>query len=368
MKKKSISFKLLIVALVMSQTPFFAPAQDTLRKQVKHVFKAEPSSTLKINNKYGKIQILSWCNDSVKFEINLAFYSADTAYARKIIENVSFDFQQENNALTAKTMFDKIRSNFIERIKTMTSNTFNPKESDIQIDYRVSVPNYMNLEIQNKYGDVLVGDVVSPFRLELANGNFKAGKLSGESHIDLEFGSGSLEALNNATVKLLYVPLFELKKGNHVDLNSKSSRIEIEEMKVLKLFSKRDTLKIKSIEHVYGESNLSTILIDKLLKEATIESKFGEMIFKQIERRFSFINITSSYTKLGFAFRRSTPFLIDIWHKDATLNYPEKLMQLQTNDLPQEGAQKTTGQTGKAEKPAKLRLKATNGEINLTFR
>ncbi|HBH47389.1 MAG TPA: hypothetical protein DDX98_02035, partial [Bacteroidales bacterium] len=53
-------------------------------------------STVEVHNKYGKVHVVSWDKDSVKFEIDLRISASDNKKLNKLKNNITFDFTSTN--------------------------------------------------------------------------------------------------------------------------------------------------------------------------------------------------------------------------------------------------------------------------------
>ena len=47
----------------------------------------------------------------------------------------------------------------------------------VEINYYINVPEYLNLKIENKYGDVYMEEYNGDFSVSVSNGSFKANSL-----------------------------------------------------------------------------------------------------------------------------------------------------------------------------------------------
>ncbi len=73
-----------------------------------------------------------------------------------------------------------------ESFKGITSELIS-YDSHVEINYYVSVPEYINLRIDNKYGDIYMESISGDCYVILSNGSLKANSLEGEATIELAF-------------------------------------------------------------------------------------------------------------------------------------------------------------------------------------
>ena len=105
MKPRNRLYKiLLILSSLMVRNSH--PAQTfTEKKNAQRVFQAGPETTIEVDNKYGKIHVVSWQKDSVKFLAELVVSSSNLARLQKIKNNIRFNFQSSAWYITATTRF-----------------------------------------------------------------------------------------------------------------------------------------------------------------------------------------------------------------------------------------------------------------------
>lgn len=353
---------LLFLLIYFLYTCGFSAEIHTASKKIERTFKVSPATTVDITNKYGKIHIIHWSKDSARFEINVTARSDEKDKLKKLLDNVSFDFTGTQYYVTAKTIIGTNRSNFLDDLKQIRESIVS-SESGVKIDYTVMLPNYVNLKIDNRYGDVYADDIKGSFNLNLTNGDFNINSISGDTKMDVKFGNGDINTINNGHLTIAYGEL-EIKKAEQLDINSKSSKINIGKIHVLKIQSRRDKYYIDNIDFLYGETYFSDVWPYLLNKEISFNMKYGNLNMKSINKTFSFININSQFTDLNLYFQKGSSYEIDITHKNNMLNFPEEISNLQKQALESDSKQFLThGTIGKSKPTAKVRIKGEGSNI-----
>lgn len=353
-----------IVLLLMQQ---LALAQNfTKSKTIERAFKVDASATVDITNKYGKVHIVPWNNDSVKFKIDLTVQSKDSVKMKNIFNNIDFDFTTTSFYLSVKTILGSNLPSFFVDIQRLTQAL--SSESQVTIDYTVMVPNYVNITIDNKYGDVYADNIKSNFQLTLSNGDFKINNLTGDTDIDLKFGNGQINSINTGRIVVAYGEL-DIGIAEQLNVNSKSSKITIETIDMLKGQSRRDKYHINSINFLYGSTYFSDYWVQELKQEASIDLKYGSLNFNAIRKTFSFINITAEYTDLQLFFERGASYELDLTHTDVNLQYPENIANVQEKQVENNRKQYITyGTIGSGTASGKVRISAVDCNVLITHK
>jgi hypothetical protein len=154
--------------------------------------------------------------------------------------------------------------------------------------------------------------------ITLSNGGLQARNFNGKFKLKLDFGSASLQDLDNAELTINYSDL-TLEKVNALMLTSRSSTFEIEEAGTIDLTSSRDKLTIKSCSSLSGEGSFSRIRINDLESVCSITTKYGELKLNGISRNFRTIYVKSEYTDIFLGFKPSSSYSMDLTY-DAKTN------------------------------------------------
>ena len=85
--------KLLILSALMLGT--LASAQDhTDKRSVSRSFPASLETTLEVENKYGKIQMVTWDKDSVSMEVEIFLTESSASKLRKLKDDIKIDLPE----------------------------------------------------------------------------------------------------------------------------------------------------------------------------------------------------------------------------------------------------------------------------------
>ena len=312
--------KLLILSALMLGT--LAPAQDLKDKRsVSRSFPASRETTLELENKYGKIQVLTWEKDSVSVEVEIFLTETSASRMRKLKEDIKIDFTGTNTYIIAKTVIESESGRLASELKSI-SNTIRGSNKRVEINYLVHVPAQLDVVLNNKFGDIYLDDLEGSVDINLSNGVLKANRLMGNSSITLSFGNGMINSMGSSAMDLSYSDMV-LGKAGQLDLRSKSSKLNVDSVNVVKIDSRRDKLYFQQVEYFYGQSNFTQVWIYGFLRESDVYMKYGKLTIEHILPAFSKINVESDYTDLSLYFDQEASFEFDILHHEkAVLRLP----------------------------------------------
>lgn len=293
------------------------------KRSVSRSFPANMETTLEVQNKYGKIQVEAWKKDSVRVEVEIILTESSESKLKKLKEDVRIDFTGTSTYIIARTRIESESGRIASEIKSI-SNTITGSNKRMEINYMVYLPEYMDVVLNNKFGDLYLDDLGGQVDIELSNGVLKANRLEGNSVIDLSFANGMIKSLGSATLKLSYSDLV-LNEAGQLDLDSKSSKLNVDSVNVLKINSRRDKLYFKRVEYFYGKSNFTQVWVYDFLRESDLYMKYGELTIEHVMPGFSKIFVESEYTDVSLYFDKKNSLSFDILHHEKSdLRLPEE--------------------------------------------
>ncbi len=293
-------------------------AQDqTDKRSVGRSFPATLETTLEVENKYGKIQVITWEKDSVEIDVDLTLTETSASKLKKLKEDVSIDFTSTNNYIIAKTVIKSESGRIAKELRNITS-TLTGSNKRMEINYTIRLPEYLDVVLTNKFGDIYMDDLEGQLDLNLSNGVLKANRLIGNSSIDLLFANAMIKTLGSCTMSLSYSDLV-LEDGSQLDLDSKSSKLNADSINVLKINSRRDKLYFQKVEYLYGKGNFSQVRVYDFLRECDLYMNYGELTIEHVLPPFTKIYVESDYTDVSLFTDPRCSYTFDILHHDKTV-------------------------------------------------
>jgi hypothetical protein len=345
-----------------------ASAQDhTDKRSVSRSFPASLETTLEVENKYGKIQLVTWDKDSVSVEVEIFLTESSSSKLRKLRDDIKIDFTGTNNYIIARTVIKSESGRLASELKSI-SNTIKGSNKRVEINYLLFVPRQMDVVLNNKFGDIYMDDLEGQVDIQLSNGVLKANRLEGNSTISLSFANGMIKALGSSNMRLSYSDMV-LNEANQLDLISKSSKLNVDSVNVLKIDSRRDKLHFQKVEYFYGKSSFTQVWIYDFLRESDVYMKYGKLTIEHVIPDFSKIYVESDYTDVSLYFDREASLEFDILHHE------KAVLRLPGTDVKAEKSHDgknhftTVGSIGAGEVAGKVIIDALQKSyINLSFK
>jgi hypothetical protein len=350
----------LILSLSISSS---AQSETETRNFIKSVPVGKESS-LEITNKYGTIQVTSWNKDSAYIRAEVKGIATNQAKLKKMFDGISVTITETNYLIRAQTDFSQNIGMFFENFKGMTGNIIT-YGSRIEINYFISIPEYLNLKIENKYGDVYMENTTGNLSLTVSNGSFRANSLGKASNLTLAFCNAKINSIESGEIDATFSEI-SISKTGYLKLNSTSSRYDVKDSKKILLESRRDKIFIDDIGTLLGNSYFTDFNIANLTEELSLTTRYGNVNTDFIQKGFRTIDINSAYTDLSLRFDNNSSYNLDIRRLNAFLVLPDNSIKTEEKIISEDKKEYITfGTYGPDPVISKVKIDATRGNIYL---
>jgi hypothetical protein len=336
----------------------------TEKREFQKTVKVNRESSFELNNKYGTVQITTWEKDSIHIRAELEAYSSSLERLRKMFQGVDVRITEVSYLVKAETQFMQNINALFESFKGMTDKLI-PYESKIQINYYVSAPDYLNIKIINKYGDVYMESHKGRFSANISNGSFKADNLNEVSSLDLIFCDATINTMKTGRLNANFSEIL-IGESEEISVNSVSSKFDLRKTGSLDAESRRDKFYIGSAASISGDSYFSDFRIENLSSELNLLTRYGNVNVNMVSKTLEMLTVNSSYTDISLEFDKSLSYNLDIRHTNAFLVLPEAGNALEKRILNEEKKEYMTfGIVGKNPGSVKVVINATRGNVFL---
>jgi len=271
---KTIKFKstLTILMVILSWGARVYAIEDKLSKEIHEEFTVTRSSSLHIENKYGDVIIKDWDQDKLVFDIQITVEHPDDQETREMLSYLDVLINKEGENIMAQTVIS-------EKIyKTGSWFNISGEDKKFSIDYIVSMPGYLSLDLQNKYGSVIIDELNGRVNIEVKYGDLKANKLT----------RGDEEPMNE--LSLAYSKT-KIEESNWVKINSKYSQVDMEKTTALVLMTKYSKIYIDKASSIVAESKYDVYELGEL-DNFVVSGKYGDFKVKSLSKQ---INLDVKY-------------------------------------------------------------------------
>jgi hypothetical protein len=292
----------------MTQGSWNAVAQSNkLTKSIYEHLKVQDGATINLTNKYGDVIVNTWDTDSVLIEVEITAYGKNDESLDKTMSRVYVDFNNFDDLVNISTVMDLNSSFGVE----MWFSKNVASKNKVRIDYEITIPESASLFLNNKYGNVFIGDLITKAEIKVAHGDLRIQSLKGSSKINLSFGKGHVKQLDATSLYLNNAKL-DIENAGDMRVESSASVIDIAFVQSLWLNSRNDKLKVKKVRSISGRTSFSDISVDSMMDRVDLILNYGDFKVNSINSNFSRVMLIGKSTGIDISFDMGSYFSASI--------------------------------------------------------
>lgn len=274
-------FKLTIALLVLS-TMLVGAAGAEYTRNFRKAWTKSSVTALKITNKFGEVKINDLGGDSVTVIVVITIDNPSESKAKDLMNKIQIDIQKTGGLVVAET---KIEENF------------RSKES-FSIDYLINIPKDRELNITNKYGNLIINELDAKGFFDISYGSMTAGKMKAPAgnpvKIIVNYGKADLETINAANMEFKYSKLYA-DEIDHLVLDTRYSTLNLHKTSSLTLNSKYDGINIEEVDNLKSMSKYTNYKIGLLTGSFDLDTGYGSVRISKVDAKFDQIWIVNSF-------------------------------------------------------------------------
>lgn len=305
---KAFNFKL--ITLILVSLTNFSFAQESFNKKFHEAFDVEKTSLFEISNKFGNIQIENTDQSLITIDAEIIVKTSNQEKADKIMNKIKVTIVKTGNLVSAKTEMDDINSN----------------NTDFEINYHVTMPAWLAINLNNKYGDANIDELHGKSNLSVKYGSLKVNKIiDGNdkplSTVELGYSDHSnIGEFNWGKVIIKYSKL-SIDSGKALVIASKYSKLELGNFSSVVGELGYDELKISEVNNAVLVSKYTDIEIEKLTSKFKIENKYGDIEIEKIPAGFESIDVVSQYADIRLRIAADASYQLNAKASYADIEY-----------------------------------------------
>lgn len=269
-------------------------------------FDVNRNATVEIDNSFGDIQCYTWNENSVKIEVMVEVYAADKRSANRVFDRIDIEISGDKNRVTEKTEVNNIKGRNVK----------------FKISVSVHLPESLNLEFTNKFGNTYVGTVSGKTMFDQSFGILQVTELlNDDNEINVQHGALHIELIKEADIEIQHSEL-SIEKAGFLQLDAQFTDAEIEEIDKLYLDANFGSIKIDEVDIVESTLNGTTLKIDYLKNSFQADCNLGEIEIDEVGRNFTEIDIDGQHASISIGVDNESNFSFDLSARFASIYIP----------------------------------------------
>jgi hypothetical protein len=330
-------------------------------KEFHQEYNVNKDTRLEIQNKYGNIDVKNWDQEKVSIDVKISIKHPDKDKAARLLEYINISFEQSGNDIKAITSIDD---------KFNHSNWFNfgGDSREFRIDYTVMLPSKLDVNLNDRYGDIYIDQLTGPVQIYLKYGNMKANKiLRGNSeplnYISLAYSHAAIDESSWLKVDMKYSKL-NMRSVKALVVVSRYSKLNVEDCSSIVADAKYDEYRIGTLSNFVCESAYSDMEFDVISKKIDISSRYGDFKVESVPAGFEEIKVNSNYGGIRIHINNTASYYINGTAKYAHIEVPS---EGRLNRIEENTSMSLSGLVGNDNSTkSKVKIDTAYGSVTLT--
>jgi hypothetical protein len=276
-------------------------------KTIKKEFTVNSNATLKINNSYGNIDVITWDENKIVFEITITTSGNDQDKIEKKLNEIDVEFLASKDLVSAETMFGKKSS----------KSWWNWGNSNVnmKINYVVKMPISGKVNLNNDYGNINLDKLEGKAEINCDYGKITTKELMADGNIfNFDYTKGSyFEYIKSGKINADYSD-FMISKTKNIDINADYTNSKVETAEDVNYNCDYGSMKIEKANNIVGNGDYLTTVIGDVYKNINLKADYGSIKINRMTENAGSANIKSDYTgiKIGYAPNYNFNFTINL--------------------------------------------------------
>jgi len=309
--KTNILYKLVLIfallpVVVSAATNPEKRDKHSEEKTIKKSYNVSKNATLKVDNSYGNLNIITWNENRIEITVNITVSGNNEDKVREKIDNINVDFEASSNYVSAKTIFSKVKSN-------SWWNWGSNSSINMKVNYVIKMPMTNSVDLDNDYGSIILDKLEGNAKINCDYGKITTKELMGNTNeIEFDYTKNSyFEYINNGTINADYSE-FTVSKAKNIHLEADYTNSKFETIEDLKYDCDYGSLTADRANNVSGSGDYLTIVLGDIYKNVSIDSDYGSIKIKNIKTTAKNITIDSDYVGIHIGFESGYHFNFEI--------------------------------------------------------
>ncbi|GAA3569578.1 hypothetical protein [Snuella lapsa] len=325
--KATLQFKTVLLIAFLSFTVNATNKTDgkyTKKKTINKTYSVTPKANLNVDNSYGNVDIITWNENKVVFEITITTTGDNEEKVQERLDDINIEFEATTNNVSAKTKFGKSNS------KSWWNWKSNGKVH-MKVDYLIKMPITNNLDLSNDYGTINLDKLEGDATISCDYGKIITKELlSNNNSLSFDYTKNCyFEYINKAKINADYSD-FTISKANNLDINADYTNVNVEIAEDINYNCDYGNIKIDNANNIVGNGDYLTTNIGNVYKNLTLNADYGNIKIKNITQNASNVTIKSDYVGIKIGYDPSYNFNFNIkldygsLKNSGTLEFSEK--------------------------------------------
>lgn len=288
---QKLQFKLFTILLACSSMVLANTCTEipkvTLEKTIEKTYEVNSNATLKVNNKYGNVDVVTWDENRIEFDITIKVTSNSSDKAQEKLDDIDVKFSASREWVAAETLFSK------EKKSWWNWGNNNVK---MEVNYTIKIPATNNVNLNNDYGNITVDRLEGKAEINCDYGKITTKELMADNNIlNFDYSKGCyFEYIKSGKLNADYSS-YTIAKTKELSISTDYTESTVEAAENINYNCDYGSLSVNNVNNLQGNGDYLNLRIGNVFKNASIKADYGAIKIDKMGSNASNLSIDADY-------------------------------------------------------------------------
>lgn len=273
-------YKKLLLAMALILCGPWVLAQHEVSKQLEQDYPMAHSGELYLQNRYGIITVTGWEQEKVSIVAQVTVTHRKKENAKNLLDRISLNTRDMGNLITVNSEIAEKSSGFFAKYFNK-ANPFDFDRSNVRIDLTVHLPRNAELDITNKFGDVIVGDWTGRLKAAVEHGDVWINENLKNVDLSLKYGKLRAKNIDYGNLRIKNGGL-DLEKSKDLRINCSGTNIKADSIASLEIYSNKDEITLNEVGVINGDLKFTNMQLGAVGDQIHLSMKIADFRVSKI--------------------------------------------------------------------------------------
>ncbi len=305
-------------------------AQEKVSKQLNETYEMTNSGELYLENKYGDVTVTGWDRDNVSITVDITVTHKKRDNAENLLERISLNIREIEDFITVTSEISEKSAGFFAKYFNK-ANPFDFDRSNVQIDYTIQLPSNAELDITNKFGDVIIGDWSGKLKANVEHGDVWINKNINNADVALKYGKLRAKTVNYGNIRVKNGSV-DVEESRDLRINSSGTDVKIDRVSSLEIYSSKDEITIEEVGAIHGDLRFTNMQLNNVDDQINLTMKIADFRVSKVRSPDATIVIDQESSEVSLTISDFS-FRFDATLEEGLLRLPKSFKNVETKML-----------------------------------
>lgn len=272
-------------------------SQEKVSKTIEKTYPLTNTGELHLDNKYGNIIINGWQENTIQIVVEIEVSKKKKEDALDLLARINPKINSTNDFINITSLIEEKSNSMFSRLFEK-ANPFDFDKANIQINYDIYLPQNAEINITNKFGDIIMSGWNGKLKMNQQHGDIWINKSLENANIEMKFGKLKTKSITYGNIQFKNGEI-DIEESKELKINSSGTTISIENVASLEIHSSKDKINIQQLGNIKGELMFSNMNLNSVSDDINLTMEVADFWVSKLKKSNTNVIITQESSELN---------------------------------------------------------------------